>query len=118
VSWDVVVTGDDVSARKPDPEAFQLAVERLGSPAAVVAVEDSGEGLEAAKAAGLPCVVVVNGYTADHDLAAADLVTDGFGEPGARARVLADRAATGCDGIVDGAVLRTLAGAGRSPGSR
>lgn len=118
ISWAVVVAGDDVAARKPDPEAFVAAVDQLGSPGSVVVVEDSGEGLEAAARAGLPCVVVVNGYTADHDLAAAGLVLDGFGQPGAPATVLADRAGTGCDGILDARVLRTLGAAGRSTGSR
>jgi HAD superfamily hydrolase (TIGR01509 family) len=119
VELEVVVTGDEVSARKPDPEAFVVAVERLGvDGAAVVAVEDSAEGLEAAKAAGLTCVVVTNGYTADHDLAAADLVLDGFGEPGSPATVTADPLGVGCDGIVDVDVLeRVLAKASQSGGS-
>lgn len=108
-SWDVVVAGDDVIARKPDPEVFELALGKLGlDPDAVVVVEDSGEGLAAAKAAGLCCVVVVNGYTADHDLAGADLVVDGFGEPGSPATVLADPHGTGCRGILDADLLRTL----------
>ena len=66
----------------------------------MVVIEDSYEGLAAARAAGLCCVVVVNGYTADHDLAGADLVLDGFGEPGAPATVLDDPHGTGCDGIL------------------
>jgi HAD superfamily hydrolase (TIGR01509 family) len=108
VRFDAVVCGDEVE-RKPDPAAFLVAMERLGTGAGgTVAVEDSGEGLEAAKAAGLPCAVVVNGYTADHDLAAADLVLDGFGQPGEPAQVLADRAATGCTGILDAATLAKL----------
>jgi hypothetical protein len=84
-------------------------------------VEDSGEGVEAAVGAGLPCVVVVNGYTADHDVTAAALVLDGFGEPDTPATVLADRAGTGCDGVLDAAVLERVAGdrrrreEGRSP---
>ena len=110
VSWDVIVAGDDVSARKPDPEAFTVALEQLGldGPASVVVIEDSGEGLEAAKAAGLCCAVVVNGYTAEHDLDGADLVLDGFGEPDRAATVLADPHGTGCAGILDAAVLRKL----------
>jgi HAD superfamily hydrolase (TIGR01509 family) len=109
-SWAVVVAGDDVANRKPDPEVFLLAMAKLGlgGPGATVVVEDSGEGLAAAKAAGLRCAVVVNGYTADHDLAGADLVLDGFGEPGAPARVLGDPHGTGCTGILDVALLRTL----------
>lgn len=111
VGFEVVVTGDEVGRRKPDPEAFVAALRQLGTAAAeAVAVEDSHEGLSAAKAAGLVCVVVTNGYTAAHDLAAADLVLDGFGEADRPARVTADPKATGCAGILDVETLRRLAG--------
>ena len=111
VAFAVVVTGDDVDARKPDPEAFVRAVELLGTPPSeVIAIEDSAEGLASATGAGLRCAVVVNGYTAGHDLSGADLVLDGFGEPGAPARVLEDRRHTGCAGVLDAATLsRVLA---------
>jgi HAD superfamily hydrolase (TIGR01509 family) len=110
-SFEVVVTGDEVTARKPDPEAFVTAVDRLGTTTAdTVVVEDSHEGLLAARSAGLACVVVTNGYTSDHDLAAADLVLDGFGEPGRPARVVADPHRTGCHGVLDAAVLERLTG--------
>ena len=109
VAFSVIVAGDEVTARKPDPEAFVRAVELLGvEPTSVVAVEDSAEGLSSAVGAGLRCAVVVNGYTADHDLGAADLVLDGFGEPGAPAAVLADRRGTGCRGVLDRATLERL----------
>ncbi|HEY8200572.1 MAG TPA: HAD-IA family hydrolase, partial [Actinomycetota bacterium] len=52
--FDVIVTRQDCTRLKPDPELYLLALERLGCPpAAVVAVEDSSLGLAAAKAAGL-----------------------------------------------------------------
>lgn len=103
-----VVYGDEV-VRKPDPAAFLLALRRLGTGApAAVAVEDSAEGLAAAKGAGLACAVVVNGYTRHHDLSAADLVLDGFGEPASPATVLADRAGTGCAGVLDASTLARL----------
>jgi HAD superfamily hydrolase (TIGR01509 family) len=109
VDWDVIVAGDDVTHRKPDPEVFTTALKELGEVAGeVVVIEDSTEGLQAARAAGLRCVVVVNGYTADHDLAGADLVLDGFGEPGSPATVLTDPHHTGCDGILTTGLLRTL----------
>ena len=110
ITWDVLVAGDDVTNRKPDPEVFTAALEKLGLDGAdgVVVVEDSGEGLEAARAAGLRCAVVVNGYTADHDLEGADLVVDGFGEPGRPAQVMADPHGTGCSGILDAGLLRKL----------
>lgn len=119
VEFATVVTGDDVRERKPDPEAFTVALDRLGTgPAETVVIEDSNEGLTAAAGAGLACVVVVNGYTAGHDLDVADLVLDGFGEPGAPASVLADPAGTGCRGLLDLTVLRRLCATRRSPGAR
>ena len=84
----VVVTGDDVPALKPDPAAYEVVLERLGASAEdVVAVEDSAHGVAAAVGAGVPCLGVVNGYTAGQELTGAALVVDGFGAPG-RARVL------------------------------
>jgi HAD superfamily hydrolase (TIGR01509 family) len=112
VHFDVMVFGGDVQERKPDPEAYELALERLGVKAGeAVAVEDSWEGLCSAKAAHLACVVVVNGYTAEHDLSEADLSLDGFGEEAAAARVLADPHHTGCDGVLRLDTLRRLVGA-------
>ena len=119
VTFDATVTGDEVDERKPDPEAFTVALERLDVPAGeAVVVEDSAEGVEASAAAWLACAVVVNGYTRDHDLKAAGLVLDGFGEPDAPAEVLADRAGTGCTGVLDRASLSRLLtpGDARGPG--
>lgn len=74
-----VITGDEAPVRKPDPSAYLAALQGLGLPApAVLAVEDSANGLVAARAADLRCVVVVNNYTRDHDLAGANLVVDSF----------------------------------------
>jgi HAD superfamily hydrolase (TIGR01509 family) len=106
--FEVIVTGDEVAERKPDPEAFTLAMERLAIDSGAVVVEDSAEGLQAARAAALPCAVVVNGYTRDHDLTGADLILDGFGAPDAPATVIADPCDTGCTGVLDAAVLARL----------
>ncbi len=89
--FEVVVTGDEVAASKPDPAAHLLALSRLRLPATgAVAVEDSATGLAAALAAGLRCAVVVNAYTRDDDLAGADLVVDGYAGGGVPVTVLAD----------------------------
>ncbi|MBW3579435.1 MAG: HAD-IA family hydrolase [Actinobacteria bacterium] len=81
VPFDPVITGDDVPARKPDPSAYVMALGRLGlPPAGALAVEDSDNGLVAAHAAGLACVVVFNDYTADQELSQAELVVAGFDE--------------------------------------
>lgn len=74
-----VVTGDEAPVRKPDPSAYLQALEGLDLTASsVLAVEDSNNGLVAARAAGLACVVVANDYTADHDFHGAALVVDTF----------------------------------------
>lgn len=111
--FQAIVGGDEVERRKPDPSCYLTAVERLGlGPSAAVAVEDAVIGLRAAKAAGLPCVVVVNDYTREQDFEAADLVLDGFGSMDAPVEVLADPKGLGPPGRVDLATLRALVGAG------
>jgi HAD superfamily hydrolase (TIGR01509 family) len=58
---DVVVCGEDVVRKKPDPEAYALAAHRLNLEAsACLAIEDSPNGLLAAHGAGMPCVVVTS----------------------------------------------------------
>lgn len=70
-----VFAGDAVPEKKPDPAVYTLALARLGlDPAASVAVEDSRNGLRAAKAAGLACLVTPSAYTHDEDFTAADRV--------------------------------------------
>ncbi|PKV95670.1 HAD superfamily hydrolase (TIGR01509 family) [Amycolatopsis echigonensis] len=78
-TFPVVVTGDDVPAKKPDPAAYLKVLTELGLPAAdVLAVEDSAVGLRAALAAGLDCVVVANDYTRGQDFTGALAVYPGF----------------------------------------
>jgi HAD superfamily hydrolase (TIGR01509 family) len=75
----VVVTGTEVPALKPDPAVYLRALSRLGvSPDRALAVEDSENGLRAALAAGLDCVVVTNDYTRDQDFTGASAVHAGF----------------------------------------
>jgi HAD superfamily hydrolase (TIGR01509 family) len=108
--FEVVVTADEAPVRKPDPSAHLLAVEKLGlTAAAAPAIEDSLNGLQAAKAAGLACVIVVNDYTREQDFKAADLVLDGFGGPDAEAVVLSDPRSLDPPGRLDVATLRRLA---------
>ncbi|NDY93560.1 HAD-IA family hydrolase [Ideonella livida] len=53
--FEVLVCGEDVRDKKPHPEAYLLALQRLGlPPLACRALEDSGPGLSAARAAGIP----------------------------------------------------------------
>ncbi|MFZ0429197.1 MAG: HAD family phosphatase [Acidobacteriota bacterium] len=62
--FQAVVTGEQVTRGKPDPEAFLLAARRLGlPPAACVVFEDSPSGVRAALRAGCRCVAL----TTTHD---------------------------------------------------
>ena len=57
--FDTVVTLDQVAAAKPDPEMFLLAALRLGqAPADCLVLEDSAQGMEAARRAGIPALDV------------------------------------------------------------
>lgn len=79
-----VLAGDVVPHKKPAPDIYLLALDRLGlSPREAVVVEDSHNGLAAAAAAGIACVVTVNDYTADEDFTGAAFVVDSLGEPDA-----------------------------------
>lgn len=58
-AFDDVITGDDVERKKPAPDIFHLAAERLGAaPGACVVFEDSFPGVLAGKAAGMFVVAV------------------------------------------------------------
>jgi HAD superfamily hydrolase (TIGR01509 family) len=72
--FDAIICREDVKRTKPDPDLYLTALQRLGvTPAEAIAFEDSTNGILAAKAAGLFCVVVPNLMTADLDLSEADL---------------------------------------------
>jgi HAD superfamily hydrolase (TIGR01509 family) len=62
-TFEVVVCGEDVAVKKPDPEVFHRALDALGlSPLATVALEDSPGGVAAALAAEVPVVVARSLY--------------------------------------------------------
>ncbi|MDQ0112370.1 HAD family hydrolase [Paenibacillus harenae] len=63
-SFDIIVARDHVGQVKPSPELYLKAIELLGiEPTEAIAIEDSLNGLKAAKAAGLYCVVTPNDVT-------------------------------------------------------
>jgi HAD superfamily hydrolase (TIGR01509 family) len=60
---DVIIAGDDVSNKKPNPEIYNVAADRLAlDKTKCIVVEDSLVGLRAAKAAGMKCIIT---YTAE-----------------------------------------------------
>jgi HAD superfamily hydrolase (TIGR01509 family) len=80
-AFDCIVTAEDVSASKPDPASYLLAVQRLQerfpaagiTAAAAVAIEDTPAGIKSAKDAGLKVLAVTNSYPAA-ELTAADSI--------------------------------------------
>jgi HAD superfamily hydrolase (TIGR01509 family) len=91
----LVLAGDVVPHKKPAPDIYLLALERLGvSPAEVLVIEDSHNGIVAAADAGLRTLMTVNGYTEEEDNSAAVLVVSSLGDPGGeQARVIVNRSA-------------------------
>jgi HAD superfamily hydrolase (TIGR01509 family) len=89
----LVLAGDVVEKKKPAPDIYELAMDRLrADPSDTLVIEDSRNGLLAAVGAGLPCVVTVNGYTQDEDFSEATLVVTSLGDPGGETTtVLANR---------------------------
>jgi HAD superfamily hydrolase (TIGR01509 family) len=90
--FSAVLAGDVVPKKKPAPDIYELAVRTLSiDRAAALVIEDSRNGLEAATAAGLRCVITVSSYTREEDFAEAALVVSDLGEPGGSMQILANR---------------------------
>jgi HAD superfamily hydrolase (TIGR01509 family) len=65
-SWNAVVTGEDVIAKKPAPDIFLKAAEKLGAGAGeCVVIEDAVNGIQAALGAGMRCVAVAQSFPAE-----------------------------------------------------
>lgn len=73
VGWfEVIGAGDIVPKKKPAPDIYQWVLARLGLPAdACLALEDSANGLRAARGAGLPTLITTGVYTAGENFAGA-----------------------------------------------
>ncbi len=73
--FDCVRCRDDVNSAKPAPDLYIAVLDCLGvSPSEAFAIEDSPNGVIAAKQAGMLCVAIPNSITAGLDLSKADLV--------------------------------------------
>lgn len=80
--FDVIAAGDEVKAKKPAPDVYELALARLGMPPTrAIALEDSRNGVLSAKASGLRVVVTPSAYTADDDFADADWIIPSLEPP-------------------------------------
>jgi HAD superfamily hydrolase (TIGR01509 family) len=82
IKFDIVLAGDVVSKKKPDPEIYNLALSKTGLKAdEVVVVEDSRNGVLAGKAAGAKVVVTTNSYTEKEDVSSGDIIVTCLGDP-------------------------------------
>lgn len=89
IKFEFVLAGDMVKVKKPDPEIYNMALEKTGlEPDEVVVIEDSRNGVLAAKAAGLYIVATTNVYTEKEDLSDADIIVTSLGDPDGEKGVL------------------------------
>ena len=105
--FETIATGDSVGAKKPAPDIFLLALERLAlAPAEALALEDTVYGLRAATGAGLRSLVTPSFYSNGQDFSGAAAVFDSLGAPGRPARHISGAGAGETVITVD--FLRTL----------
>jgi HAD superfamily hydrolase (TIGR01509 family) len=80
--FEFVLTSEDVTRGKPDPQIYLLAAERFGVPAgSMLVLEDSPAGVSAAKAAGAIAVGVPHEHSPAAGLAAAVLIVPRLDDP-------------------------------------
>ncbi len=80
--FEKVMSADETDCKgKPAPDIYIYAVEQLGrEPSQCLAIEDSRNGIISARAAGLKCVGLRNGFNDDQDLSSSDIIIHGFEE--------------------------------------
>lgn len=78
--FDVVASGNVVVNKKPAPDIYTYALEKMNlRPGECLAVEDSENGVRSALAAGIPVLVIKSEYSTGQDLSGARLVVDEWG---------------------------------------
>lgn len=101
IHFDFVLAGDIVSKKKPDPEIYHLALTKTGlKPEECLVIEDSRNGVLAAKAAGMHVVATTNHYTEKEDLSEADFIVTCLGDPDGERGVMTRGSLTGFDGVL------------------
>lgn len=79
--FDELVTGDFVKRSKPEPDVFLYAADKLGAlPEECVVIEDSHNGVLAAKNAGMKCIGYRNLNSGNQDISKADKIINSFNE--------------------------------------
>ena len=74
-----LISGESLNRPKPAPDVFLKAAQALSAdPKRCVVVEDSTNGIKAAKSAGMFCIAFKNPNSGSQDLSLADIVVDSF----------------------------------------
>jgi HAD superfamily hydrolase (TIGR01509 family) len=111
IKFEIVLAGDVVKNKKPDPEIYNLALEKLGlKPDEVIVVEDSKNGVKAAKASGANVIVTTNHYTEKEDVEAGDVIVSCLGDPDGEKAKMRKGNVKGFDGVVHVKQLMDLFG--------
>lgn len=79
--FSLYIGGDQVSRSKPEPEIF-LKIAQMGKvePRECLVIEDAGNGIKAAKSAGMFCIGYKNHFTGKQDLSLADAIVGNLNE--------------------------------------
>ena len=105
--FEVIGAGDMVSRKKPAPDIYRYVLDRLGLPGGrCLAFEDTINGLDAARGAGIPVIVTASLYGGTDGFGDAVMVVDGLGESDAPCRVLSGPPLSGP--VVDVPALRGM----------
>jgi beta-phosphoglucomutase-like phosphatase (HAD superfamily) len=111
IKFDLVLAGDVVGKKKPDPEIYNLALTNLGlKPDEAFVVEDSKNGVTASKAAGIKTIVTTNGYTEKEDVNPGDVIVSCLGDADGEKGKLRKGDIKGFDGVVHVKQLMELFG--------
>jgi len=87
--FEVIAAGDIVPAKKPAPDIYNYALEKMNLKAEdCIAFEDSRNGILSSLGADLKTIITINDYTKNHDFTGAAIVLDQYGEPGASFKVI------------------------------
>jgi HAD superfamily hydrolase (TIGR01509 family) len=106
IPFEFVLAGDMVKNKKPDPEIYNMALLKTGlKPDECLVIEDSRNGVLAAKAAGMHVVATTNHYTEREDLSEADLIVTCLGDPEDERGVMTKGNLPGYDGVLHVAQL-------------
>jgi len=101
IKFEIVLAGDVVEKKKPDPEIYNLGLAKLGLKTdEAFVVEDSKNGVKAAKAAGLKTIVTTNSYTEKEDVEAGDVIVSCLGDPNGEKAKMRKGGIKDFDGVV------------------